>query len=146
MLHGGRNSGRAVMRTNKGASAPRSAIPRKTSSVVGSLLGGYVGAAEALAAPIGDWMQRRALQKLRTTPFGPGVRRVLQPTLKFFDQARFTQTWLAHDQHQLPLALPRPLPAPRQHGDFLVTAHKWCQMALPGTASSAARAPAGITS
>jgi ATP-dependent Clp protease ATP-binding subunit ClpX len=33
---GGRNSGRAVIRTNNGASAPRSAMPRKRSSVVGS--------------------------------------------------------------------------------------------------------------
>ena len=29
MLHGGRNSGRVVARMNKGASAPRSATPRK---------------------------------------------------------------------------------------------------------------------
>jgi len=33
---GGRNSGRAVIRTNKGANAPRSAMPRNRSSVVGS--------------------------------------------------------------------------------------------------------------
>ena len=56
-----------------------------------TLLGGYVGAAETLAAPIGDRMQRRVLQKLRTTPFDPGVRRVAQPSMKFLDQAGFTQ-------------------------------------------------------
>jgi hypothetical protein len=33
---GGRNSGRVVARMNKGASAPRSAMPRSTSPVVGS--------------------------------------------------------------------------------------------------------------
>jgi hypothetical protein len=36
MPQGGRNSGRVVAAMNKGASAPRSAMPRRTSSVVGS--------------------------------------------------------------------------------------------------------------
>ena len=36
MPQGGRNSGRVVATMNNGASAPRSAMPRSTSSVVGS--------------------------------------------------------------------------------------------------------------
>ena len=94
-------------------------------------LGGYVGAAEALAAPFGDRMQRRVLQKLRAAPFDPGVRRLAQPGVKFLDQARLAQARLADDQHQLPVALPRPLPAPHQHGDFLVAADERREMALP---------------
>ena len=53
-----------------------------------ALLRRHVGAAETLAAPFGDRMQRRVLQKLRAAPFDPGVRRVAQPGMKFFDQAR----------------------------------------------------------
>jgi hypothetical protein len=59
--------------------------------------------------------------------------------MKFFDQARFTQAWLADDQQQLALALPRPFPAPHQHGDFLIATHKRGQMTLPSAASAAAR-------
>ena len=84
-------------------------------------------------------MQRRVLQKLRAAPFDPGVRRVAQPGMKFLDQAGFAQSRLAYDQHQLPVALPRPLPAPHQHGDFLVPPDQGCEMALPGAASAAAR-------
>ena len=46
---------------------------------------------------------------------------------------------LADDQHQLAVALPRPLPAPHQHGDFLVATDERREMALPGAASAAAR-------
>src|SRR6516164_3959796 len=59
--------------------------------------------------------------------------------MKFLDQARFTQSRLADDQHQLTLALPSPLPAPHQRGDFFVAAHKRREMTLPGAASPAAR-------
>jgi hypothetical protein len=52
-------------------------------------LGGHVGAAEPQAAPFGDRMQRRVLQKLRAAPFDPGVRRVGEPHMKFLDQAGF---------------------------------------------------------
>ena len=40
--------------------------------------------------------------------------------MKFFNQARFTQSRLADNQHELPVTLPRPLPAPHQQGDFFV--------------------------
>jgi hypothetical protein len=59
--------------------------------------------------------------------------------MKFFDQSGFTQSRLANDQHQLALALPRSLPAPHQHGDFLVATHKRREMTLPGTAATTAR-------
>ena len=58
--------------------------------------------------------------------------------MKFLDQARFTEPGLADDQHQLPVALPRPLPAPHQHGDFLVTADERREMALARAASATA--------
>ena len=80
--------------------------------------GRHVGAAEALPAPFGDRVQRRVLQKLRAAPFDPGVRRLGEPGMKFLDQARFAQARLADDQHQLAVALPRPLPAPHQHRRF----------------------------
>src|SRR5262249_11475310 len=60
----------------------------------------HIGAAEALAAPFGNRVQRRVLQKLRAGPFAPGVRRLPQPHVKFLDQARLTQTRFADDQHQ----------------------------------------------
>src|SRR6476661_9907011 len=55
------------------------------------------------------------------------------------DQPRFTQSRFAHDQHQLPIAVPRAFPAPHQHGDFLVTADERREMALTGAASATAR-------
>ena len=74
------------------------------------LLGRYIGAAEALAAPFGDRVQRRVLQKLRAAPFDPGVRHLAQPGMKFLDQARFTQPRLADDQS--PIARHPAAPAP----------------------------------
>ena len=59
--------------------------------------------------------------------------------MKFFDQARLTQAWLAHDQYQLAIALPRPLPAPHQHGDFFFTTDERREMALACAASATAR-------
>ena len=59
--------------------------------------------------------------------------------MKFFNQAGFTQSRLAHDQHQLALALPCPLPAAHQHGDFLLATDERREMALPGAAAAAAR-------
>ena len=59
--------------------------------------------------------------------------------MKFFDQARLTQARLAHDQYQVALALPRPLPAPHQHCDFLIAPDKRREMALARAASASAR-------
>ena len=42
--------------------------------------------------------------------------------MKFLDQARFAEARLADDQHELAVALPRPLPAPQQHGHLVVAA------------------------
>ena len=72
-------------------------------------------------------------------PFDPGVRSVVQPRMEFLNEPRFADSRLADDQHQLALALPRPLPAPHQHGDFLVAANKRRQVTLPHTAPAAAR-------
>jgi hypothetical protein len=55
--------------------------------------------------------------------------------MKFLDQAGFSQSRLAHDHHQLTIALPRPLP-----GDFLIAANEWRKIALPCAASATARA------
>src|SRR6516164_6257608 len=67
------------------------------------------------------------------------MRGLAQPAMKFLDQAGFADPWLAYNQHQLAVALPRPLPASHQHGDFLVAANKGREPALPGAASTAAR-------
>jgi hypothetical protein len=75
-------------------------------------------------------------KKLRTTPFGPSVRRIAQAGAKFFDQAGFAEPWLAHDQYQLPVAAPSALPAPHEHRYFLVAAYEWRQMALSRAAST----------
>ena len=46
---------------------------------------------------------------------------------------------LADDQHQLPIALPRPLPRPLQRGDFLVAAHERREMTLSRAPSATTR-------
>ena len=56
--------------------------------------------------------------------------------MKFLDQARLAQARFADDQRQLALAPTRPLPAPHQHGDFLVPPDKRGEIALPGTAAA----------
>ena len=76
-------------------------------------------------------MQRRVLQELRAAPFDPGVRCVAQAGVKFLDQARFAESRLADDQHQLPITLTRPLPASQQYGEFFIAADEWREMALP---------------
>jgi hypothetical protein len=47
---------------------------------------------------------------------------------------------LADNHHKLPIALPRPIPAPHQHGDLLVAPNERRELALAGAASAAARA------
>ena len=59
--------------------------------------------------------------------------------MEFLDEPRLADPRFADYQHQLAVALPRPLPAPHQYGDFLIAAHKRRQMTLPGTAPAAAR-------
>ena len=83
-------------------------------------------------------MQRCVLQKLRAAPFDPRVRYIAQSGMKLLDQARLTEARLADDRYQLPVALPRALPAPHQHGHFLVATHERGEMALPRAASAAA--------
>jgi hypothetical protein len=67
------------------------------------------------------------------------MRRVPQATMKFFDQARLTQAWLAHDQYQLALALPGALPSPHQHRDLFLATDQRREMALPRAASATTR-------
>src|SRR6516164_2756119 len=83
-------------------------------------------------------MQRRVLEELRAAPFDPGVRRLTQPRVKFLDQPRLAEPWFADNRYQLPIALPRALPASHQHGEFFFAAYKRCEMALSGAASAAA--------
>jgi hypothetical protein len=59
--------------------------------------------------------------------------------MKLLDQARLPKAWFADNRYQLPLALPRALPASHQHGDFLVATHEGGESALSGSASTAAR-------
>src|SRR5262245_41080667 len=84
-------------------------------------------------------MQRRVLQKLRAAPFDPGVRSVAQPSVKFLNEPRLADPRLADDQHQLAITLPRPLPAPRHHGDLFLAADERREIALSRTPAPAAR-------
>src|SRR5262249_35223035 len=59
--------------------------------------------------------------------------------MKLLDQTRLAQSRLADDQHQLAVALPRALPAPRQYGDFFLAPDERREMTLPRAASAAAR-------
>jgi len=59
--------------------------------------------------------------------------------MEFFNEPRLADPRLANNQHQLAVALPRPLPAPHQHGDFLVATNQRREMALPRAPSAAAR-------
>src|SRR5271169_4294164 len=103
-------------------------------------LGGNVRAAEPLATPLGDRMQRRVLQQLRGTPFGPSVWRIDQPRVELLDQARLAEAGLADDLDELALARPRALPAPQQHRDLLLAADQWRQRALARAPAAAAGA------
>ena len=52
--------------------------PQRVLEVGQALFSGRVRAAETLAAPFGDRMQRRILQQLRRRPLDPGVRRLAE--------------------------------------------------------------------
>ena len=82
--------------------------------------------------------ESRRLCALRAVPFRPGVRHLAQPGMKLINQAGLSQPRLADNQHQLPVALPRPLPASHQHGDLLVASDKRRQIALSGAAPATA--------
>ena len=68
------------------------------------------------------------------------MRRVDQSRAKFLDQARLAEARFADNLHELALALPRALPAPQQHRDFLLAPDQRRQRALPGAPPAAARA------
>jgi hypothetical protein len=55
----------------------------------------------------------------------------LRSTVRTTASSRF-----AHNQNQLPIVLPCPLPAPHQHGDFLVATDERRKMPLSGAACS----------
>ena len=57
--------------------------------------------------------------------------------MKFFDETRLARARLTNNQHQLPVALPCPPPAP-EHRHFFLTADEWREMALSSAAPSAA--------
>jgi hypothetical protein len=67
------------------------------------------------------------------------VRYIAQPGTKLLDQARLTKAWFADNHYQLPVALPRALPAPHQHAEFFFAAYEQRQMALSDAASAATR-------
>jgi hypothetical protein len=83
-------------------------------------------------------MKRSVLQKLRTGPFSPGVRNFAQVGVEFRHQPGFADPRFAGDQHQLPFALPRPLPAPVEHGDFLVATNERGKVTLSRAAAGTA--------
>ena len=51
--------------------------PQRVLEICEALLGRSIHT-KALPAPFGDWMQRRVLQKLRSAPLAPGMRRLSQ--------------------------------------------------------------------
>src|SRR6516165_9945656 len=59
--------------------------------------------------------------------------------MEFLNEPRLADSRLADDEQQLAAALPRPLPAPHQHGDFLVATHQRRETALPCATTAAAR-------
>ena len=67
------------------------------------------------------------------------MRRLSQSGMKLLGQTRLPQARLADDQHQLPITLPRPLPAPHQQADFFLATDERREMALCGAASATAR-------
>ena len=79
-----------------------------------AVAGGGVGVAETLAAPFGDRMQGRVLQKLRRRPFYKRVGRLAEPCAKLVDEPRFADAGLADDLHELALAGARAVPAPHE--------------------------------
>ena len=93
-----------------------------------------------IAAPCGEWVQRRVLEKLRTGPFRPAMRNFIQPSVKFIEHSRLTHAWFADDHHQLAIALPRPLPTTHQNGNFFFPADERRELALPDAAARAASA------
>ncbi len=94
--------------------------PQRVLEVGKALASGGVGAAETLAAPFGDRVQRRILQQLRRREFDPGVRRLAELQAKLLDEARLADAGLADNQRELALASRRPLPAPAQEVELLL--------------------------
>ena len=95
--------------------------PQRVLEVCEALLGRSIHT-KALPAPFRDWMQRRVLQKLRSAPLAPGMRRLSQLRMELLDEPRLAEAGLADDQNELSFASPRTLPAAREHAQFLLAA------------------------
>jgi hypothetical protein len=67
------------------------------------------------------------------------MRCVAKANAQFLDEPRFAETGLAHDQHQLPIALAHSFPAPHLYRDLFLATDQWREMALARAASAAAR-------
>ena len=85
-------------------------------------------------------MQRRVLQKLRSAPFDPGVRRLGERRTELIDEPRLAEARFADDQHDLAFAGPRAFPAARQQAQLLLAADERRQnsSAAPSTAAAGA--------
>jgi hypothetical protein len=59
--------------------------------------------------------------------------------MEFLNEPRLADPRLADDQHQLAVALPRPLPAPHQHRDLFLATNQRREMSWPRAASAPAR-------
>ena len=97
-------------------------------------------AAEPLAAPFGDRVQRRILQQLRRRPFDPGVRRLAELRAKLLDEPRLADAGLADDEHELALASRAPAPSAGARGRAPPRARRAGVRARAPTRRAAARA------
>ena len=91
---------------------------------VGEALFGRSIRAKPLPAPFDNWMERRVLQKLRSAPFDPGVRRFCEPHMELLEEPGLAKARFADDQRELAFARPGALPAARKQAEFLLATDK----------------------
>jgi len=102
-------------------------LPQRAFQIGEALFGGHVSPAKALAAPFGDRVQRGVLQKLRSPPLDPGMRRLPQPRVELVQETRLAEARLANNERELPVARPRALPATQEDAQLLFAADERSQ-------------------
>src|SRR3984957_5986512 len=89
-----------------------------------TLVRGGRRAAEPLAAPFGERVQRRVLQQLRRRPLDEGGRGSAEPRTELLDEPRLADAGLADDERELALALPGALPALAEEIELPLATHE----------------------
>ena len=98
--------------------------PQRVFEVCKSLFGRSIIHTKALPAPFGNRMKRGVLQKLRSAPLAPGVRRLSQMRTELVQEPRLAEPRFAHDEHELAFAGPDAVPSARQQSQFLLAANE----------------------